>query len=297
MGDASQPEHTPPEGGRLARAGRRLSVKDADNALDQAGTCRFGLLPEGDGAYVEDDGGGIEGDDLRVAHLFSIARPMVSTKVRRMPTRGALGNGLRVVAAPFWPPGAPSRSHRRAVAAPGTAGRRDDDAGAPRRVDGKGTRSSLAPARPCWATPGHARLGEDRRRTRGGGPLRREVVAVVVRRGRVLGAAAGRGPSNRARGRGGAGGLRRSHGRRSGRQLPGQGVREPQPRRSRPPAEARASIRQEGQPRPARRRRPTGSLHGVRQEPGAFKVARPTGAWGRRARTSEAWRTPPTNPP
>ena len=39
---------------------------------------------------------GIDPDE--VASLFSIARPMVSTKLWRLPTRGALGNGLRVVA-------------------------------------------------------------------------------------------------------------------------------------------------------------------------------------------------------
>jgi hypothetical protein len=33
-----------------------------------------------------------------IAQLFSIARPLVSTKLLRLPTRGALGNGLRVVA-------------------------------------------------------------------------------------------------------------------------------------------------------------------------------------------------------
>jgi hypothetical protein len=35
---------------------------------------------------------------LAVASLFSIHRPMVSTKLLRLPVRGALGNGLRVVA-------------------------------------------------------------------------------------------------------------------------------------------------------------------------------------------------------
>jgi hypothetical protein len=45
---------------------------------------------------VEDDGSGIEPEE--VASLFSIARPMVSTKLGRLPSRGALGNGLRVVA-------------------------------------------------------------------------------------------------------------------------------------------------------------------------------------------------------
>ena len=34
----------------------------------------------------------------RLPNLFSIARPLTSTKMLRLPTRGALGNGLRVAA-------------------------------------------------------------------------------------------------------------------------------------------------------------------------------------------------------
>jgi hypothetical protein len=75
----------------------RLVVKEiTDNALDEAGKARVGQLPDGAGYFVEDDGGGI--DPAEVARLFSIARPLVSTKLLRLPTRGALGNGLRVVA-------------------------------------------------------------------------------------------------------------------------------------------------------------------------------------------------------
>src|SRR5262249_51804521 len=40
---------------------------------------------------------GIEGQPEQIARLFSINRPMLSTKLLRLPTRGALGNGLRVV--------------------------------------------------------------------------------------------------------------------------------------------------------------------------------------------------------
>lgn len=77
---------------------RRLVVKElADNALDVCGTCRVGELPGG-GFYVEDDGPGIDGEPEEVARLFSFRRPLVSSKVKRLPTRGALGNGLRVVA-------------------------------------------------------------------------------------------------------------------------------------------------------------------------------------------------------
>jgi hypothetical protein len=76
----------------------KLVLKElADNALDAGGTVRVGQLQEG-GWYVEDDGPGIPGDPADVARLFSIRRPLVSSKLLRLPTRGALGNGLRVVA-------------------------------------------------------------------------------------------------------------------------------------------------------------------------------------------------------
>jgi hypothetical protein len=67
-----------------------------DNALDCGSTCKFGTLPD-NGIFVEDDGDGIDGTDEAIAQLFSIARPLKSSKLLRTPTRGALGNGLRVV--------------------------------------------------------------------------------------------------------------------------------------------------------------------------------------------------------
>jgi hypothetical protein len=77
---------------------RRLVLKElADNALDTETEVRVGELPDG-GYFIEDEGSGIDGTPEGVAHLFSIARPMISTKLLRLPTRGALGNGLRVVA-------------------------------------------------------------------------------------------------------------------------------------------------------------------------------------------------------
>jgi hypothetical protein len=77
---------------------RRLVLKElADNALDTGVKVRVGELPEG-GYFVEDDGAGIDGTPGEIARLFSIARPVLSTKLLRLPTRGALGNGLRVVA-------------------------------------------------------------------------------------------------------------------------------------------------------------------------------------------------------
>lgn len=75
----------------------QLIVKElVDNALDAAGACDVGLL-EGNGFFVEDRGDGIPGSPEEIADLFSIRRPLVSSKLLRLPTRGALGNGLRVV--------------------------------------------------------------------------------------------------------------------------------------------------------------------------------------------------------
>jgi hypothetical protein len=69
----------------------------ADNALDASGDCRIALHGS-NGFLVEDDGDGIPGDDEAIASLFSINRPLTSSKILRTPGRGALGNGLRVVA-------------------------------------------------------------------------------------------------------------------------------------------------------------------------------------------------------
>jgi hypothetical protein len=77
---------------------RRLVLKElADNGLDLGAHVNVGTL-DGGGYYVEDNGAGIEGTPEEIARLFSIKRPLVSTKLLRLPTRGALGNGLRVVA-------------------------------------------------------------------------------------------------------------------------------------------------------------------------------------------------------
>jgi hypothetical protein len=77
----------------------QLVVKElVDNAADAGATFRFGVLDSGAGFFVEDDGSGLPGTDEEVARLFSVNRPMVSTKHVRKPRRGALGNGLRVVA-------------------------------------------------------------------------------------------------------------------------------------------------------------------------------------------------------
>ena len=53
---------------------------------------------DSDTFFIEDDGPGLDGGPEEIASLFSIRRPMRSTKLLRLPQRGALGNGLRVVA-------------------------------------------------------------------------------------------------------------------------------------------------------------------------------------------------------
>jgi hypothetical protein len=68
-----------------------------DNALDAGTQVQTGVMPDG-GFFVEDDGQGIPGSDKQIARLFSINRPLTSSKHLRTPTRGALGNGLRIVA-------------------------------------------------------------------------------------------------------------------------------------------------------------------------------------------------------
>ena len=60
---------------------RRLVLKElTDNALDENAMVRIGELCNG-GYFVEDHGRGIDGTPEEIAQLFSIARPMVSTKL------------------------------------------------------------------------------------------------------------------------------------------------------------------------------------------------------------------------
>src|ERR1700722_5183148 len=77
----------------------RLVLKEiTDNALDTGATVIVGALGKKDTYFVEDVGPGINGAPQDIARLFSIARQLVSSKLLRLPQRGALGNGLRVVA-------------------------------------------------------------------------------------------------------------------------------------------------------------------------------------------------------
>ncbi|WP_059051408.1 ATP-binding protein [Paenibacillus senegalimassiliensis] len=73
----------------------RLVVKElVDNALDISGSCELHKTNQ-NSFVVADKGDGINPDLIET--YFSINRPMVSSKLLRLPSRGALGNGLRVV--------------------------------------------------------------------------------------------------------------------------------------------------------------------------------------------------------
>ncbi|MCY9763191.1 ATP-binding protein [Paenibacillus alvei] len=73
----------------------QLVVKElVDNALDATGDCKLELVDHRS-FRVTDYGDGIDPEWLQ--EYFSINRPMISSKLLRLPSRGALGNGLRVV--------------------------------------------------------------------------------------------------------------------------------------------------------------------------------------------------------
>jgi hypothetical protein len=124
-----------------------------DNALDAAGDCELSL--SAGVVVVEDRGGGIPGDDEQIARLFSMNRPMTSSKYWRLPTRGALGNGLRVAI------GAVAATGGKLLV--GTRGRTleiipDPLTGGSRAIrvggfDGPGTRIELVLGRPLEPTP------------------------------------------------------------------------------------------------------------------------------------------------
>lgn len=71
-----------------------LTIKElVDNALDAGANAK--VTQDGEWVTIVDDGPGIPHEGI--AALFSIRRPLTSSKIVRLPQRGALGNGLRVV--------------------------------------------------------------------------------------------------------------------------------------------------------------------------------------------------------
>jgi DNA topoisomerase VI subunit B len=82
---------------------RRVALKElTDNALDECDAVgKHGQVEierlDRNRYSIADQGRGIPGTPDQLADLFSIHRPMISSKFFRRPERGALGNGLRVV--------------------------------------------------------------------------------------------------------------------------------------------------------------------------------------------------------
>ena len=77
----------------------KLCLKElCDNGLDTGAGVHVDQLPRLGGYFVEDNGPGLDGEPEDIAKLYSINRNLLTTKLLRRPTRGALGNGLRVVA-------------------------------------------------------------------------------------------------------------------------------------------------------------------------------------------------------
>ena len=73
---------------------RQIVLRElVDNALDEGAQAT--LKQAGRGWIIADDGPGLDPAD--VPRLFAVNRPLLSRKRRRLPLRGMLGNGLRVV--------------------------------------------------------------------------------------------------------------------------------------------------------------------------------------------------------
>jgi hypothetical protein len=73
----------------------RVVVKEVvDNALD-SGASEVSLIGDAGRCTISDNGPGLAAGDL--LRVFAVNRPLLSSKLKRLPTRGMLGNGLRVV--------------------------------------------------------------------------------------------------------------------------------------------------------------------------------------------------------
>lgn len=97
--------------------GRVVLKELVDNALDTGANVtldRADLDEDIIGYAVADDGPGI--DPVEVPRLFAVNRPLRSSKLKRLPLRGMLGHGLRVVMAPSPRSAGTSRSRAAATA-------------------------------------------------------------------------------------------------------------------------------------------------------------------------------------
>jgi hypothetical protein len=89
------PKTLPQKGGfGPDQIGRAILKELTDNALD-SGAGDVTVSGDAKHCTISDDGPGLSGSDL--LRVFAVNRPLVSSKYVRLPTRGMLGNGLRVV--------------------------------------------------------------------------------------------------------------------------------------------------------------------------------------------------------
>jgi hypothetical protein len=89
------PDRLPQKAGCPAERLRAMILKElADNALDAGADVALEQV-DPNTWVVADAGPGLARE--QIVRLFAVNRPMTSTKLLRRPTRGALGNGLRVV--------------------------------------------------------------------------------------------------------------------------------------------------------------------------------------------------------
>jgi hypothetical protein len=85
----------PQKAGCPAERLRAMILKEiVDNGLDAGAAVAIEQI-DGDTWAVADDGPGLARE--QVVRLFAVTRPMTSTKLLRRPTRGAIGDGLRMV--------------------------------------------------------------------------------------------------------------------------------------------------------------------------------------------------------
>ena len=131
---------------------RRMALKElADNALDAATTATLTAIDQ-DTFVVQDDGPGIA--PRKVVELFSVTSPMMSTKLIRRPTRGMVGNGLRVATGAAFASGGDiiveSRGARQVLSFDSGRARPSSAEGA--SADRRGHESRSSSGRRCHAT-------------------------------------------------------------------------------------------------------------------------------------------------
>ena len=77
-----------------SQIGRVIIKELVDNALD-SGASEVTLSGDARHCTVADNGPGLAPKNM--LRVFAVNRPLLSSKLKRLPTRGMLGNGLRVI--------------------------------------------------------------------------------------------------------------------------------------------------------------------------------------------------------